>query len=274
MKKCSIVIPFYKTNPSEDEVKSLLQCFRILNKYEIVFVCPNNINTEIYEKNAVENNVIFSFLRLEPEHFVTIDAYNQLMLRADFYKHFEGSEYILIYQLDAWVFKDELEYWCDKGYDYIGAPWFNDIEDENSGLMSFSGNGGFSLRKISSFLQVLKSQKGMILSLAEVFKHYKKRRFFSNIFSIPQFIFTWLSKQNRDLSVQKVKYLAEDSFYAFYAKKFFKDFSAAPSDVASYFAFEAQPKKLYETTKQLPFGCHNLKRYDYGFWSQFLEETN
>ena len=30
---------------------------------------------------------------------------------------------MLIYQLDAYVFKDELLNWANKGYDYIGAPW-------------------------------------------------------------------------------------------------------------------------------------------------------
>lgn len=30
----------------------------------------------------------------------------------------------MIYQLDAWVFNDELSSWCSLGYDYIGAPFF------------------------------------------------------------------------------------------------------------------------------------------------------
>ena len=33
---------------------------------------------------------------------------------------------MLIYQLDAFVFQDDLAYWCQQNYDYIGAPWLRD----------------------------------------------------------------------------------------------------------------------------------------------------
>jgi len=270
MKKCAVVIPIYKQTPMEDDLKSISQCFSVLKKYDIFFVCPEGLNVAIYENLAMQNSVKISFQEFDSKCFQSLDAYNQLMLSVDFYRSFEQYEYILIYQADAWVFKDELEMWCDKGYDYIGAPWFNDIEDGNSGLIPQSGNGGFSLRKISSFIKVLSAKPKFILNLREVYKHYKKRRFWSNVLSIPQFVYTRFSKQNRDKSLQKVKYLAEDSFYAFYAKKFYPEFSPAPSYVAMFFSFEAHPAKLYETTKKLPFGCHNLKRYDYKFWSKFL----
>jgi hypothetical protein len=36
-------------------------------------------------------------------------------LSASFYERFLDTKYILIYQLDAFVFKDELQEWCDKG---------------------------------------------------------------------------------------------------------------------------------------------------------------
>jgi hypothetical protein len=44
------------------------------------------------------------------------------MLSIDFYKRFRDYKFILIYQLDAYVFRDELEYWCEQDYDFIGAP--------------------------------------------------------------------------------------------------------------------------------------------------------
>ncbi len=43
------------------------------------------------------------------------------MMDNTFYKQFLNYEYILIYQLDAFVFKDELNY-CSQGIDYVGAP--------------------------------------------------------------------------------------------------------------------------------------------------------
>ena len=36
--------------------------------------------------------------------------------------HFLEYQYMLIYQLDAFVFEDKLDYFCELGYDYIGIP--------------------------------------------------------------------------------------------------------------------------------------------------------
>lgn len=44
------------------------------------------------------------------------------MLSAEFYDRFAAYEYVLIYQLDAFVFADRLAEFCQMGYDYIGAP--------------------------------------------------------------------------------------------------------------------------------------------------------
>ena len=59
---------------------------------------------------------------------------------------------MIIYQLDAWIFEDKLDYFMDMGYDYIGAihlVGFKNREGEN-------GNGGFSLRKVKTFTDVCK----------------------------------------------------------------------------------------------------------------------
>ena len=95
---------------------------------------------------------------------------------------FLDSEYILIYQLDAFVFKDELKEWCQKGYDYIGAPWIATIENtiwlkyfnivarkfrsknkNNREQIFFKvGNGGFSLRRTSSHYSIVKENEPFI----------------------------------------------------------------------------------------------------------------
>lgn len=56
------------------------------------------------------------------EHFVSVDSYNEMMLSPDFYRRFQVYDFMLIYQLDAFVFRDELDEWVAKDYDYIGAP--------------------------------------------------------------------------------------------------------------------------------------------------------
>ena len=41
------------------------------------------------------------------------------------YERYAAYEFMFTYELDAFVFKDELEKWCEQGWDYIGAPWFD-----------------------------------------------------------------------------------------------------------------------------------------------------
>ena len=57
---------------------------------------------------------MLSFESFEDEYFKGISGYNRLMMSEVFYRRFIGYEYILIYQLDAYIFKDELKKWCDK----------------------------------------------------------------------------------------------------------------------------------------------------------------
>jgi hypothetical protein len=69
----------------------------------------------------------------------------------DFYLIFEDYRYVLVYETDAWVFKDELDFFCGKNLDWIGAPWPHQ-EDK-------VGNSGFSLRKVSKMLELTGKHK-------------------------------------------------------------------------------------------------------------------
>ena len=59
----------------------------------------------------------------DPAYFTSIQGYNRLLLSTEFYQRFLGSAYLLICQLDVFVFRDELAGWVARGYDYVGAPW-------------------------------------------------------------------------------------------------------------------------------------------------------
>ena len=114
-----------------------------------------------------------------------INGYNQLMVSPFFYEAFSGFQYLLIYQLDAFVFSDKLLTWCEKGFDYIGSPWLNikwiNRKEINRKLPFFTrspflfklfkgkdglvGNGGFSLRKIDSHIKFAKAYSVIFPSL-------------------------------------------------------------------------------------------------------------
>lgn len=39
----------------------------------------------------------------------------------DFYARFNWCEYLLVHELNSWIVRDELHYWCKQGYDYFRA---------------------------------------------------------------------------------------------------------------------------------------------------------
>ena len=155
MSKCIIAVPVYKEHMTNDEKHSFLQLKKVLGNHKVCLISPN-INVKEY--HDVWGGPLLNFI-FDDKFFVDRMAYGKLMNTPGFYKSFkkDGYDYVLIYQLDCWVFSDELDDWCEKGYDYIGAPffvkWFSD-----RGL--FVGNGGFSLRKNDAMITYLEKFLG------------------------------------------------------------------------------------------------------------------
>ena len=159
-KLCAVVVPLYKLNLSDNEILSIRQCFNLLSKYDIYFVVPDDDRALSIPKSLLpfkpKATITFSV-----NYFKSITGYNRLMITSKFYKSFMNYEYVLIYQTDAYVFFDSVEHWCEKKYDYVGAPWFKAEEHQSDLEKSFIGigNGGLSLRKVSAMLKVLHSFK-------------------------------------------------------------------------------------------------------------------
>lgn len=241
----AVIIPVYKTDISDEEMISLKQVSSVLKHYPIVFIAPNGLDLSIY-RDIVPNCKYQYFAK---KFFASINGYNSLMLSKVFYYHFLSYDYILIYQLDAFVFKDELKYWCDLGYDYIGSPWkvgenidfieslrksknpyfwlINQFRDLG---FDFSGNGGFSLRNTSSF--------------------YRNSIWFNS------YISSWASN--------------EDLFWGIFVKQFNPFFKVAPRSISSNFSVE---KDVIENSS-IPFGCHAWEKYNRQFIEWYIQASN
>ena len=155
-KKVVVTIPVYREFLSADEEKSFRRsCAVFGQKYDVVAFAPENMDLSVYTS-------IFPELQVErfPAHFFrSIGDYSRLLLSEEFYERFSSFEWLLICQLDVWVFKDELEYWCGRDIDFWGAPIIADWDPSvnESQTPDIVGNGGFSLRRISAILKVLRA---------------------------------------------------------------------------------------------------------------------
>jgi hypothetical protein len=246
-----VVIPIYKSEADLYEQKSLAQCYSVLSAYPLVFVKPQSLNIAKLKS---------SYPLMEEENFAdsyfeSIVAYNRLMTSPEFYSRFADCKYILIYQLDAFVFRDELTQWCDKDYDYLGAPWLLKPKYHALHMQLFLrvkaigyfmqgrpfrklmvgdkiGNGGFSLRKVSSHYDVAVKKKAKI-------DYYCKR---SEVY--PEF--------------------NEDVFWGTQNP----EFTYPTLKEALSFSIDDYPELCFRLNHQmLPFGCHGWsKSLKNDFW--------
>lgn len=152
-KRLAIIIPVYKDVIDKFEQASLQKCCLTLDKYEIFLVTHDAVILKEYLEICPKAKVKY----FNKKYFNNIEGYNKLMLNLNFYKAFLNFEYIMIYQLDALILKNDIEEWLDKEYDYIGAPWKSITSSGICDNLTQSGNGGLSLRKVKSFVSVLRT---------------------------------------------------------------------------------------------------------------------
>lgn len=244
----SVVIPIYKTELSKSEKLSLDRCLTVLNKHPITVISPQGLSFDkIFFKDV---QVKFEFF--DKTYFQSVDDYSKLMLSTEFYRRFLNYKYILIYQLDALVFKDDLLAWCNKGFDYIGAPWLN--EDEVAYWSYQSSTARRFLKKLNIFFN-----KGVANGVGNgglCLRNVKKCLFVLLIFR--QKAYTW-----------KVN---EDIFWAYFVTSYFPFFKIPDRLTSLQFSFESYPDKCYElNNKTLPFGCHAWEKHNIDFWRQFID---
>lgn len=275
----AVVIPVYKNKITSDERISFDRCLSILNDYQIILVAPEHLDLDVYLNNDINKVRKIKIYQFNKKFFRNISGYNKLMLSRIFYEKFLEYKYILIYQLDAMIFSDNLLDWCSMNYDYVGAPWvinyflnLQGLDAQNSCLKFLGvGNGGFSLRKVQSFLGVLDSknifQDHYISGMFNPFYGLKYLFLVRLLLEIKKYI-----KEINFLNIFLFFYQGnEDIFWSYYVKFFTTSFTIADINTALDFAYECCPQGCFEyNNQQLPLGCHGWNKYDREFWIKFL----
>lgn len=253
-KEVCIVVPMYRMNFTPYEKISFDQTYKMLSNFPIIFIHPKSIDLT----HLRETYPLISFQSFDNEYFKDIAGYNRLMLSTELYQRFDTYKYILIAQLDTYIFRQNLLDFCQNDYDYIGAPWrkkklyqtwifsyfldkkkarYNKLDKPcRQNLYGQVGNGGLSLRKVQSHIEALE-------------KHSKRRDFYLSHPGIPLY--------------------NEDVFFAIEVP----EFKYPTADEALAFSFDKYPRYCYQLLgNQLPFGCHGWwKRKWRKFWMKFIE---
>lgn len=246
MKKFCIVIPIYKA-PSLLERETIKNMFgKIKPTYDVYYVCPERFKDEhdvvdeyrmLPDLNTTHN---ITFTYFPDKYFESPSSYSQLCLLDDFYRTFSEYEYMYILQLDVWIFRDEFEYWCSIGYDYIGGP----IISKGSLWQHLPnvGNGGFSLRKISTFIDIC-DKNGILRT------------------SYPEIDKVWDSVEIED------KFICDTLKYIYHLEM-------PKVHDAFLFAWDQNANYIYENlTKRMPFGAHAIDK-QIMFWREHIKQID
>ena len=230
MVKIVIVVPFYKNKLDPIEKISLIQLFKVLSEYPICLIVPESL--DLYLECTVNGEYFVE--RFPDSYFVSAESYSNLCMSKGFYERFLSYDFMLIYQLDAFVFSDRLMEFAEMGYDYIGAALRSDHWDR-----FHVGNGGLSLRSIQRTLQIVekKNEISDSASMRDLFERY------------------------------------EDLFFGYCAYKESIDYIAAPIEIANKFSVEDDSCGGFRAMNEdgLPFGTHRFVYSAYRFWKPVIE---
>jgi hypothetical protein len=252
-----VLIPAHRSQLEHFERVALERCVDVLRGRPLVVALPADLDPVPLRAFSRQ----LQFERFAPEYFRSVGDYNRLLLSDEFYARFAAFDYMLIHQLDAFVFRDELDAWCARGYDYLGAPWLPrsrlplpaalsalrikqrlyrllDRRNPDGGVRHAQydytvGNGGFSLRRIAALRAAL-ARLGKRLAEYQRYQHYSH---------------------------------GEDIFFCVEANRYRTHVRTPPLRTAVAFAWESQPAVAAQLNGgDLPFGCHGWNRLHREYW--------
>jgi hypothetical protein len=269
-KRVAIMVPLTSATLNEDEAISMRHLRTHLDDHEKYLLVPEGLDVEINGSTVMP---------LDRAHFGSAANHNRMLYRTDFWEKFADYEYVLMYHLDALVFSDQLQDWCDKGIDFIGAPFLHCesspwVEEERV------GNGGFALYRVPSIQRVLWNRYLREPSKYVEDRCWKLQEFNRRILApIRAAMPKWLRGKATSPIRNKLKRMdhievnerGNDLFWSDEARHYFPEFKTGTLEQGLAFAFETEPGScLKRTDGRMPFGCHAWGRYDRGFWEPFL----
>ncbi len=261
MPTVAIAVPVYRASFERDERISLRHLEHYLPEFDRYLVMPKSLEFDVPG---------FAKLHFPDTSLASRRGYSALMLSTDFYRAFAAYEYILVYQLDCLVLSNRLLDWCAKGYDYV-AP-VHKIGDHPP----LVGNGGFSLRRIESFLAVLTSKVRPVDAAAYWRENWAARPVNVRLANLPRRYakhlraFNGVRREIRQLN-RAYHGWAEDWFWTLRAETYLPSFHRAPPAEGLRFGFNEAPREAFEANgRRLPFGCHGWNHFDREFWEPYL----
>lgn len=253
-----------RANLTPAEEISLRHLNHYLGKYDKYLLIPESLDFELPGLMTKP---------FDDGFFGSVDAHVRMLFSQEYYQAFADYKFILTYHLDALVFSDQLGHWCDRDYDFIGAPWVKHPDSPNAGLVYEGevGNSGFSLKKVSAFQQILNSPEFALAPAEYWAASHAHRPWPQRLLNLPKRLLMYSHRFNNVRYEMDRWTKSEELFLLKRANHYYPEYSVPEVEEALKFSFEILPRYCYELNNhELPFGCHAWERYDKSFWEPYL----
>ena len=255
-----VVVPVHRTGPSPSEIVSLRQCGKVFIKRDIVILAPKYLDLSVYRELLPRA----ADLRVEEHWMASVKAYNRMMMSPLVFNALGGYTQMIIHEPDAIVLRDEIDYWCDQPFDYIGAPWFEGWDQPAADAPAIGvGNFGFSFHRLPTSRRVTASPlrwvpyRAAAKNLIQGLRGDKAR--------LRQGLIG-LGSAGRLRGAYKLVQENCDLFWSFIVPNIDNNFRIPAVDIAVKFSWETLPSRCMEMCGGgLPFGIHKWFKYDFGF---------
>jgi hypothetical protein len=268
-----IAVPAYKPYAAltESEHLAWLQFTQVYAAYDFCLICPDSLLVEPYQ--ASRPAVCIRAERFANSFFTGTASYNKLLLTLDFYQRFSAYEYLLICQLDVFVFRDALPEWMSKGYSYVGPPWFRGFEPPlDDAQLWHVGNGGFSLRRVAHAIRVLTTDQP-IFSWPTLLRGCFSAGLLPGLKQVPATLRRGLLANSTHHSRNDYP-SQEDVFWSVICADRFAWYTVPTPQEALDFGFDYHPTLMLELNSgQLPMGFHAWDRHRNEFWTELFRQA-
>jgi hypothetical protein len=239
--KFCIVTPHQGPPFNDVALISFRRSAEVLAGHRWIFAVPHGTDMAPFREIAPHAEARF----FPAEYFSSKRSAQWFYMHPDLFDSFADFDYLLIHQLDVYVFEDRLAEWVARAeandWDYIGAPWFGHqwLRFARHPLARLPwhwflresvGSGGFSLRKVSTCRAASRKDAGLI------------RRFLRH-------------------------FVPEDIYWCQLAQWLGTRFRRPSPEIAASFAFETECERCFAMNDgSLPFAVHGWNRHDWEFW--------
>lgn len=247
-----VVVPWHPHVVSDEELFSIKSIRRFANGAEMVIVTPDATRLPpILVPDRVE---VFP-----EEFFKTFLANNRLMTSVAFYERFADYQQMALVHIDVLLLKplapllQTLYPWS-----YAGAPWIGGTAGDLR--LEGVGNGGFSMRRIRDFLDVLGG------STRPTFPRFTTKRRGLALWAFLSCCHIARIKGERVSHIMNRHDILEDVFWSKVAPCMSPRFTIAPISNALAFSYETFPQFAHESNHgNTPYGIHGWWRHDAKF---------